>query len=92
MWTEETNLEQTKQGDATTPKKEARRVPPSGILMENGRPRLETKHGIFDDQFLTASSQGTRPDVGGRLAGAYWHCRHGMLPIPADFRHGCGAD
>ena len=42
--------------------------------MENGRPRLETKHGIFVDQFLPASSQGTRPDVGGCLAGAYRHC------------------
>jgi hypothetical protein len=53
--------------------------------MENGRPRLETKRGIFDDQFLPASSQGTRPDVGGRLAGAYRHCAHGMLPIRHDF-------
>jgi hypothetical protein len=53
--------------------------------MENGRPRLETKHGIFVNQFLPASSQGTRPDVGGRLAGAYWLCTHGMLPIRHDF-------
>jgi hypothetical protein len=60
--------------------------------MENGRPRLKTKHGIFVDQFLPASSQGTRPDVGGCLAGAYRHCAHGMLPIPVDFRHGRGAD
>ena len=54
-------------------------------LMENGRPRLKTKHGIFVDQFLPASSQGTRPDVGGCLAGAYRHCAHGMLPIRHDF-------
>jgi hypothetical protein len=60
--------------------------------MENGRPRLKTKHEIFDAQFLPASSQGTRPDVGGCLAGAYRLCTHGMLPIPADFRHGRGAD
>ena len=60
--------------------------------MENGRPRLETKHEIFVDQFLPASSQGTRPDVGGRLAGAYRLCTHGMLPIPVDFRRGRGAD
>ena len=56
--------------------------------MENGRPRLKTKHGIFVDQFLPASSQGTLPDVGGRLARAYRLCTHGMLPIPVDFRHG----
>ena len=36
--------------------------------------RLETKHGIFDDQFLPASTKGTRPDVGGRLAGACRLC------------------
>ena len=56
------------------------------------RPRLETKHEIFDARFLPASSQGTRPDVGGRLARAYRLCTHGMLLIPVDFRHGRGAD
>ena len=60
--------------------------------MERGRPRLEPSHGLFDDQFLPASSQGTRPDVGGRLARAYRLCTHGMWPIPVDFRHGRGAD
>ena len=43
-------------------------------MESRGRPRLETKHGIFDDQFLPASAKGTRPDVGGRLAGAYRLC------------------
>ena len=72
-------------GCSNSPLKRSPACPTLRNLMENGRPRLETKHGIFDVQFLQASSQGTRPDVGGCLAGAYRHCAHGMLPIRHDF-------
>ena len=75
-----------------TPLKRSPACPTPRTFNDCGRPRLETKHEAFDARFLPASSQGTRPDVGGCLAGAYRHCAHGMLPIPADFRHGRGAD